>query len=645
MHALGRFAPNMNDEAEFDDAGDDASNDASSEVSQENIGAPQRPQDYYDDGVYKCSLCHWEVLACSCPGRVSPVLSSADSQPSVVALRNTGIHSGLSELRDSNLLCDITVRVEGKDFACHRMVLWCSSHYFRALFAAGMSDSAVSVVTLDEMSALHFESFLEFCYTGNCNVDRDDLSALAQMAVRLQSAPFEDACDGRLSENVTDETWQDALDFAETLCLPGLRHHSLQRAASLVARGKSLDALLKLDASHLQELARCDTTLLVKLCQCCAKRSVSDAEAALLQSFLDTGAVDVNGSDSSRVTALFEASYFGNQVLVELLIANGANVNLADGDGNSPLFIAAQEGHTGCVDALLGAHAAVEQREKHGATPLFVAVQERQHEIVARLLDANANPDCVRYQDAATPLYIACRSGSSTSAGLLLRAGANVSDRALKTAIIKGRLQCVELLIKAGARCDHIHVDYCWNCPSHQRHDMSALVTRGYEVNHHDEVMCEVMNELLDRVEEEQEEALKRAIVDKRKLLFEDVTMEDLAGDDDDDDEDDFDDEDDDDDGKEDEEEPMEGTVAEEEVKCDVSMVAVEAERQRNTAEDISRDDERRERHRTTIRKHEGHRRKLRALLALAKLMPRRVTGRRREREERGEEKKRRSRR
>ena len=52
--------------------------------------------------------------------------------------------------------------------------------------------------------------------------------------------------------------------------------------------------------------------------------------------------------------------------------------------------------------------------------------------------------------------------------------------------------------------------------------------------------------------EEEDPEALKKAIAEKRKLLFEGVDMKDLAGDDDDD-SDDFDDEDDD-DGEEDEE-------------------------------------------------------------------------------------------
>ena len=47
----------------------------------------------------------------------------------------------LNELRETNVLCDTTIRTEGQDFAAHKCVLSAASAYFRALFTSQMRET------------------------------------------------------------------------------------------------------------------------------------------------------------------------------------------------------------------------------------------------------------------------------------------------------------------------------------------------------------------------------------------------------------------------------------------------------------------------------------------------------------------------
>jgi hypothetical protein len=246
-----------------------SSSESSSSESSSDEEELLEENDYFAEGVRRCSRCHWEVAGCACRSRKSngggDELHTA--RPSNTAVVLTSMPMGMKELRESGLFSDIEVIVEGRVFACHRIVLWCASHYFRGLLVtgAGMIDGASTTVEVREVRACHFEAFLTLVYTGSCTVERDDLSELAQMADLLQSSAFTQACDYALSREVTDCTWPAALDFAARLCLPTLKRQALAVAAARLARGTFLEVFLKLDACHLVEIAKSDRMLLVKL--------------------------------------------------------------------------------------------------------------------------------------------------------------------------------------------------------------------------------------------------------------------------------------------------------------------------------------------------------------------------------------------
>ena len=52
----------------------------------------------------------------------------------------------LNELRETNILCDATIRTEGQDFAAHKCVLCAASAYFRALFTSQMKETKSNMV-------------------------------------------------------------------------------------------------------------------------------------------------------------------------------------------------------------------------------------------------------------------------------------------------------------------------------------------------------------------------------------------------------------------------------------------------------------------------------------------------------------------
>ena len=88
----------------------------------------------------------------------------------------------LHELRNDNFLCDITLRIEGKDFAAHRCVLSAASPYFRSLFTSGFKENQDNVVELQEIKTTTVDQALRFIYTGEALVNASNAQDLLRTA-------------------------------------------------------------------------------------------------------------------------------------------------------------------------------------------------------------------------------------------------------------------------------------------------------------------------------------------------------------------------------------------------------------------------------------------------------------------------------
>src|SRR5258708_2679315 len=165
---------------------------------------------------------------------------------------------------------------------------------------------------------------------------------------------------------------------------------------------------------------------------------------------------DVNAANDHRVTALALACENGSLPIVEKLLQAGADANAGISSGETALMTASRTGNLRVVQALLSHGARVNATEaSHNQTALMSAVAEQHPEIVQALLEHGADVKARsrvrhrtvqtgdRYGDqnsikqvseidlgGFTPLLFAARVGDRASAEHLLRAGADVNDRA-----------------------------------------------------------------------------------------------------------------------------------------------------------------------------------------------------------------------
>lgn len=135
--------------------------------------------------------------------------------------------------------------------------------------------------------------------------------------------------------------------------------------------------------------------------------------------------VDIAGNHGN--TALHLACQRGDERMTRTLLTSGAAVAPVAFDGTHPLHCAAMAGHLGCLRALIDAGASTAGVDEHGRSPLAVA----------------------------------CSAGDAAATQVLLQAGAECATSgaaehvsALHEAACAGSVECVEMLVSAGADVD-----------------------------------------------------------------------------------------------------------------------------------------------------------------------------------------------
>ncbi|NWR07879.1 KLH12 protein, partial [Paradoxornis webbianus] len=94
--------------------------------------------------------------------------------------------NAMNALRKSNTLCDVTLRVEHKDFPAHRIVLAACSDYFCAMFTSELSEKDKPCVDIQGLTASTMEILLDFVYTETVHVTVENVQELLPAACLLQ---------------------------------------------------------------------------------------------------------------------------------------------------------------------------------------------------------------------------------------------------------------------------------------------------------------------------------------------------------------------------------------------------------------------------------------------------------------------------
>ena len=88
----------------------------------------------------------------------------------------------LNELRETNILCDTTIRAQGQDFPAHRCVLSAASPYFRAMFTSQLKEKESNLVELQDTKSTTISDVLQYIYTGETSIDSSNAEDLVMVA-------------------------------------------------------------------------------------------------------------------------------------------------------------------------------------------------------------------------------------------------------------------------------------------------------------------------------------------------------------------------------------------------------------------------------------------------------------------------------
>ncbi|XP_068609912.1 transcription regulator protein BACH2 [Brachionichthys hirsutus] len=104
----------------------------------------------------------------------------------------TNILLCLNDQRKQDILCDVTVLVEGKEFRGHRAVLAaCSEYFLQAL--VGQAENGLVVSLPEEVTARGFAPLLQFAYTAKLLLSRENIQEVIRCAEFLHIQNLEES--------------------------------------------------------------------------------------------------------------------------------------------------------------------------------------------------------------------------------------------------------------------------------------------------------------------------------------------------------------------------------------------------------------------------------------------------------------------
>ena len=113
--------------------------------------------------------------------------------------------AGLEELRKERRFTDVRIAVDTEQFSVHKCVLSSFSPYFRAMFTTGLAESGQEEVRLQGVEPAMIASLIDYAYTGQININKQNVQSLLSAANLLEVLPVRDACCQFLDRNM-DET-------------------------------------------------------------------------------------------------------------------------------------------------------------------------------------------------------------------------------------------------------------------------------------------------------------------------------------------------------------------------------------------------------------------------------------------------------
>lgn len=189
--------------------------------------------------------------------RVSDRRVTPEPETRTVLMGGSQMQSQLAAFRREGRFCDVVVRVGGREFPAHRLVLVAGSDMIAALSEGDrFADSASPIIELKNMSSNSFETVLAYLYDGTCACARNELPDVGAAAAFLQVAPLFEQAGRAIGSALGAKNCVASWIFATKFSLPGLADRC--RNTMLIAFAELGDTLHALPPEEMRWLLAAD---------------------------------------------------------------------------------------------------------------------------------------------------------------------------------------------------------------------------------------------------------------------------------------------------------------------------------------------------------------------------------------------------
>ncbi|XP_054852656.1 kelch-like protein 22 [Eublepharis macularius] len=157
-----------------------------------------------------------------CKTLLEPSIKKCTSNTYRSAQHSQALLNGLVALRDSGILFDVILLVEGKAIEAHRILLAASCDYFRGMFAGGLREMEQEEVQIQGVSYNAMCKILNFIYTSELELGLHNVQEILTAACQLQIPEVIKFCCDFLMSWVDDENILDVYRLADLFDLSHL---------------------------------------------------------------------------------------------------------------------------------------------------------------------------------------------------------------------------------------------------------------------------------------------------------------------------------------------------------------------------------------------------------------------------------------
>uniref|UniRef100_A0A671WJY6 Kelch-like family member 7 n=1 Tax=Sparus aurata TaxID=8175 RepID=A0A671WJY6_SPAAU len=164
----------------------------------------------------------------------------------------------MNNLRKQGTLCDVTLVVQGRHLAAHRVVLAAASHFFSLMFTSKMMESMSHEVELRNAEPEIIELLIEFIYTARISVNSSNVQSLLDAANQYQIEPVKKMCVEFLKGQIDATNCLGISSLADCMDCPELKAAAEDFFQLHFTEVYKLDEFLQLDVTQLTHLLHQD---------------------------------------------------------------------------------------------------------------------------------------------------------------------------------------------------------------------------------------------------------------------------------------------------------------------------------------------------------------------------------------------------